>query len=177
MVEEKMILKKTLPCTLATSESTIWEPFCLLADTREAGAVFVLFSGADGALRLHARVTKIGALLNPVGPRVKEGYRKWYTEAVKRGTLKRGNIARRSRTRQEPVADGDSSENERSKRERRKGDEEDESSRISTSRDETERRGDERPSKVAKKKRSSRRRRLHFEEMNKVAKFMKNDRV
>lgn len=59
-----------LPCAnFGTSRSrTSSMEFFVLADTRELGAVFVFIADRIGRLELHARVTKIGALLNPSDP-------------------------------------------------------------------------------------------------------------
>ena len=44
-------------------------PFYLMVDCRERGAVFVFRAASGENLKLHARVTKIGAILYPQGPK------------------------------------------------------------------------------------------------------------
>ena len=66
----KTIRTLVLRCTIIHEDKTPSTPCYALADSRERGAVFVFLPKKDqDKLELYARVTKIGALLNPVGPK------------------------------------------------------------------------------------------------------------
>lgn len=73
-IKETETAVKLLPCRFTTSNRD-WVPFHVLADARKDGAVFAFFEENDGILHLHARITQIGVLLDPVGPKEKKAER------------------------------------------------------------------------------------------------------
>ena len=58
---------RILRCSLSADEKTNNDNFYVLLDPSDRGAVFVLVQNKIGQLEPHARLTKVGALLNPMG--------------------------------------------------------------------------------------------------------------
>ena len=98
---EQPVWTNMLRCSVIdrVSKST---PFYLMADCRERGAVFVFLAASGEKMKLHTRVTKIGAILNPQGPNevqictddasnIQEEERPWHSITRIQHSSKRGD--------------------------------------------------------------------------------------
>jgi len=71
--ESRVVRAKVVQCTiLRENGNSIAREFFLLADPGDRSAVFVLFQQRKGRLEMSTRVTKIGALLNPISSEPRE---------------------------------------------------------------------------------------------------------